>query len=314
MMYALKFFSFTSLLILFLFNAEAALWTPAEISLSRWYDASDAATITLVNTNDVSQWNAKVGTTNLTQTTAGYRPKSGIRTIGGLNAIEFDGTDDRMAFTSLTFVSGAPTKREMWAVVSADDTTDEPIIANTSTSELSIVANQLKFYGGALGCYADTRSSDVGITPSILGFIGDSFKKYSINGTLETTASPLTGLATSRITVTQVGFRATGSALDGAIGEIIIPNGVSSTDTRLRIEGYLAWKWGLQSKLPSNHLYKNAAPTTTQYTLTFDTNGGSVVSPITNIFGTTITSPANPTRAGHTFTGWSPAVPATIPE
>jgi len=44
------------------------------------------------------------------------------------------------------------------------------------------------------------------------------------------------------------------------IGEIIIysNNGVS-TITRQQIEGYLAWKWGAQSQLPSSHPYYNNA-------------------------------------------------------
>jgi hypothetical protein len=27
-----------------------------------------------------------------------------------------------------------------------------------------------------------------------------------------------------------------------------------------KIDGYLAWKWGLQGNLPSSHLYKKYAP------------------------------------------------------
>jgi hypothetical protein len=34
------------------------------------------------------------------------------------------------------------------------------------------------------------------------------------------------------------------------------------TDTREKIEGYLAWKWGLEGNLPIGHPYKSAAPTT----------------------------------------------------
>jgi hypothetical protein len=30
--------------------------------------------------------------------------------------------------------------------------------------------------------------------------------------------------------------------------------------SRQKIEGYLAWKWGIQSFLPAGHLYKAAAP------------------------------------------------------
>ena len=44
------------------------------------------------------------------------------------------------------------------------------------------------------------------------------------------------------------------------IGEIIIRTEVDSTTNRQLIEGYLAWKWGLQSLLPSDHPYKNGWP------------------------------------------------------
>ena len=52
---------------------------------------------------------------------------------------------------------------------------------------------------------------------------------------------------------------------------------------------------------------------TNQYTITFDTNGGSEITPITQDYGTAITAPANPTREGYTFIGWDKAIPATMP-
>ena len=50
-----------------------------------------------------------------------------------------------------------------------------------------------------------------------------------------------------------------------------------------------------------------------QYTITFDTAGGSVVTPITQNYGTAITAPAAPTKTGYTFVGWNPEIPATMP-
>lgn len=46
----------------------------------------------------------------------------------------------------------------------------------------------------------------------------------------------------------------------GDIGEILVYNSYLANADRQKIEGYLAWKWGIQSQLPSNHPYKNAAP------------------------------------------------------
>ena len=49
-------------------------------------------------------------------------------------------------------------------------------------------------------------------------------------------------------------------------------------------------------------------------TITFDSNGGSAVAPITQLYGTSVTAPAAPTLAGYTFGGWTPdGVPATMP-
>ena len=50
-----------------------------------------------------------------------------------------------------------------------------------------------------------------------------------------------------------------------------------------------------------------------QYTITFDTNGGSEIAPITQDYGTEITAPDNPTRKGYTFRGWDKEIPETMP-
>jgi hypothetical protein len=45
------------------------------------------------------------------------------------------------------------------------------------------------------------------------------------------------------------------------LAEMIILDGVPSTDDRQRLEGYLAHKWALTGSLPADHPYKSAAPT-----------------------------------------------------
>ena len=52
---------------------------------------------------------------------------------------------------------------------------------------------------------------------------------------------------------------------------------------------------------------------TNKYTITFDTNGGSEIAPITQEYGTQIAVPEAPTREGYTFIGWDREIPTTMP-
>lgn len=47
---------------------------------------------------------------------------------------------------------------------------------------------------------------------------------------------------------------------DCQVAEILLFNRVLSSTEKEIIEGYLAWKWGLQGNLPLDHPYKNAKP------------------------------------------------------
>lgn len=50
-----------------------------------------------------------------------------------------------------------------------------------------------------------------------------------------------------------------------------------------------------------------------QYTITFNSNGGTEVPAVTQDFGTTVTAPEEPEKEHYTFTGWIPALPETMP-
>lgn len=50
-----------------------------------------------------------------------------------------------------------------------------------------------------------------------------------------------------------------------------------------------------------------------QYTISFETNGGTSVGQISDSYGVTVTPPANPTKVGHTFSGWYSDVNLMIP-
>ena len=78
--------------------------------------------------------------------------------------------------------------------------------------------------------------------------------------------------------------------------------------------GYTFAGWdNLPATMPAENVTVTAKWTINQYTITFDVDGGTTVDPITQDYNTTVTAPADPTKTGYTFTGWLPAVPATMP-
>ena len=80
-------------------------------------------------------------------------------------------------------------------------------------------------------------------------------------------------------------------------------------------EGYtfIGWDKEIPTTMPAENMTVTAQWEINQYTITFDTNGGSEIAPITQDYGTAITAPANPTREGYTFIGWDMEIPKTMP-
>ena len=65
--------------------------------------------------------------------------------------------------------------------------------------------------------------------------------------------------------------------------------------------------------MPQDGLKIYATWTINQYTITFDTDGGSEIASITQDYGTAVTKPQDPTKTGNTFDGWNTEIPSTMP-
>ena len=91
--------------------------------------------------------------------------------------------------------------------------------------------------------------------------------------------------------------------------------GTPITAPTLTREGYTfkGWDKEIPETMPAENITVKAQWEINQYTITFDTNGGSEIAPITQDYGTEITAPDNPTRKGYTFIGWDKEIPETMP-
>ena len=76
---------------------------------------------------------------------------------------------------------------------------------------------------------------------------------------------------------------------------------------------FKGWDKEIPKTMPAENMTVKAQWEINQYTITFDTNGGSEIAPITQDYGTKITAPDNPTRKGYTFKGWDKEIPETMP-
>ena len=156
------------------------------------------------------------------------------------------------------------------------------------------------------------------ITSTVIS--GTSILGY-INGT-----NTLTGTTTNtNFTYSQyevgsyTGF--SGLSWNGYIGEIVVYNAGLTTLQRQQVEGYLAWKWGLQASLSNGHPYAAAVPTVSLITAfsptsitgcklwldAADINGNGTAT----ANGATITTWVDKSGNGNNFTGYNTPVYAT---
>jgi hypothetical protein len=235
------------------------LWRPNDLgsALALWLDAEDAASITL-NGSTVSQWSDKSGNNrHATQPTAANQP-----TYNASNSI-LNGKPSIGATTNVGVVGvtcPSFTAREFFFVIAYRGGSDATFTSNYPT----ILSGP-----GSDG----TQRAGMGLTVgSSSWFTTNTWASGSFVNGSET--STLTALPMPASIQRFSGSSAVNQAWSigrniisadrswhGPIGEVIATTVVLSTDNRQKLEGYLAWKWALESSLPSGHPYKNRAPT-----------------------------------------------------
>ena len=76
---------------------------------------------------------------------------------------------------------------------------------------------------------------------------------------------------------------------------------------------FLGWEPQIPTYMPASDLTCKARWERAEFTLTFDSNQGSTVTAISQLYDTPITPPEPPVRHGYIFCGWQPPLPERMP-
>jgi hypothetical protein len=274
--------------------SSAAAWTPAELGadLALWLDADDAGTITL-NGSNVSQWDDKSGNArHVSQGSASAQPEFAATGLNSKPTLRFNSpTSGRHLLSSVNFpsmtggvsaivVSQVETQANWNGYVSVG-----ALVANTSNFEfyrqtggnsgnLVIAANRDQPGGNPNFRYRNNTDTPPAqgsphiATAVISGATGlAGFMSVNGGGNLSLGTEHPTGTfipqgtGIIRVGVGYFSGDTAASAMRGRISEIVMSASPWATDDRQRLEGYLAWKWGLEANLPVDHPYKTTPPT-----------------------------------------------------
>ena len=266
-------------------------WTPLALNPLLWLDAADPSTVTTTATG-VSQWRDKSGNSrHAEQNTPTLQPAYVASAINGQPAVRFapegGGARDILAVSWAVTSSnltvyvvfrkpGSSGNRAHWygRLVSFWNTANGAANPGDFGNTNGWIAAMLAQEGGsvsfgvtlpAVAMWRNSWASPITAQPLTYGaphivgsMIGGTAVSLRLNGEQTTgTTSPAAMNANQML----IGGSPAGvdSELFGDIGEIFITTALATIDQQ-RVEGYLAWKWGLVGNLPAGHPFKGAPP------------------------------------------------------
>jgi hypothetical protein len=237
-----------------------SVFSPSTISsLNMWYDATDSATV-IRSLSSVTQWNDKSGRGN-------HMVRSGTSTINydatAINTSPALSFSNYAGMSTITPLILAPTNQVTYFMV-LDQTALQPPAINPNIFQNANDYRALLLFTRSLSSdvrlvagNGTERATNVNITSTattLLEFVVNGASAGSavfINGTSAvsfTTAMTYPLSTASRYLLCGFGFV-------GSVGEILTYSSVLTTGDRQTVEGYLAWKWGIQGRLPLTHPY-----------------------------------------------------------
>ena len=226
--------------------------------------------------------------------------------------------------TKVASIEGIPTKAQMEAkkpgytftgwdpqiTENLEVLSDTPIVAKWTINQYTISFNS----DGGTAVNSITQDYNTAVTapadPSKTGYTFDGWYLNNVKYTFTTMPAENIELkAKWNANQVEITFDSDGGTAVEPIREafgttITAPTAPTKT-------GYTFDYWTLNGEkytfttMPAETIELKAKWTINQYTISFDSDGGTAVSPITQDYNTAVTAPANPGKTGYTFGGWT---------
>lgn len=253
----------------------AIAWQPDEITnLVLWLDAADLDTLTLDGSNNVEQWNDKSGEGNHVSQSDSSRCPSLVDFFNSQKSVSFNGhclnaSLDTSAVATLFFVIRINTiNQEEYRGFFSSCLSEVDKPSNTFQFD---IGGPLRGGENKIGIFGNDSSNN----PSTRAVAPNNYtagEKYIVLLSAKTNSLGISVNSSSFDTVPLTDFnpayktigigrnRGNNEFINGDIAECGMYFNEISVDSRQKVEGYLAHKWGLTANLPADHLYKDSAP------------------------------------------------------
>jgi hypothetical protein len=250
-----------------LYNSPTPTFQPTFFSnCTLWLDAADRSTVSAAGTS-VTQWRDKSGSGNHASVVGTIRYTA---VIGGLPAMNYPGTAPNYLTGTLINNGTTMTSFAVFQMNSASYTSARVLsLAKTATSDFNNTLYTAAISRSGSSFLSYRASSPRGSIAATFGtavqnatvFTGASNTYYQ-NGTAGTTVASSGSFGYSNYEVGGSFGEESLVPYSGCVCEVIHYTSALDTTQRQQVEGYLAWKWGIQGSLDSAHPYKSYGFTT----------------------------------------------------
>ena len=300
-----------------------------------WLDGRDPLGTGVLPSNGtaISTWKDKSGSNNSPTSSSGTYPtyntaSNAVVWTGGAQQLTFPTTISTAvvgkAFTVFLVerrTAGAPNN---FIVRGTNQAANSNLLIGYESSNL----RRFAFYGNDLDATVPTYAANEAASIACFMYSKPGRTIFN-NGALTASASNTNAVDLASWTGAMIGGNSIWTGYSGLVYEALIYSTSLSSNDRQQVEGYLGWKWGLQTSLPATHPYRgNIRPYTRPFqpldipgcalwldaadrtSMTFSGSNvltwndkSSLANSITRVGTPTLTTPSNFKIGGVTFNG-----------